>query len=292
MGLVYQRYLRVRDVVEVMRAVSDIRDLHRDRATQRDHLLHTALTLLDARQGFSVIFKDFTPRGVCTPDEVFGKAVAPDILEDFLKAWSTLPPMDNRIDPLIDIASQSNRYEFVQLTGRTLPYEVFTGSRLYEEFVGPLGIQSVMTSNFDLSPAGTVLGTRAFGLSIHRMTDQKPFNERELARLELLNHELNRLARLGQLRGAETLQVFLTKRQREIGRLLLRGLGAKQIARELDLSTHTVYTYCKDLYRRLSVADRMEAVRTLHEDPTLLQNPSETPLRVERAEPSPDPTSV
>lgn len=282
----YERYLKVQDAVEVMRALSDIRDLKAAPTLQRDLLTHTAITLFDARQGFTVAFNNLTPEGNATPSDVVAQAASPDALEEFLNAWATLPPMDFREDPLVDNAARAHHQETVQLTGRTFDYDRFTNNTLYQTFAGPIGMRSVLASTFDVSPPGTPLGTRALGLSIHRMVDQKPFNERELARLELFNHELRRLASLGDLPCAHPPPNQLTPRQRQIGRLLLEGLGAKQIARELRLSTHTVYTYCKDLYRRIHVADRMEATRRFHEDPSLLEDPARVRIRVDHAQSS------
>jgi DNA-binding NarL/FixJ family response regulator len=52
----------------------------------------------------------------------------------------------------------------------------------------------------------------------------------------------------------------LSKRETEVIRLLPEGLGNKQIAARLGLSTETVRAYLKTVYAKLHVHSRLEAV--------------------------------
>src|SRR5215217_1037924 len=52
----------------------------------------------------------------------------------------------------------------------------------------------------------------------------------------------------------------LTPRQVEVLRLLEQGRSTKQIAAELHLSTETVRNHIRDIFRRLGVHSRLEAV--------------------------------
>ena len=54
--------------------------------------------------------------------------------------------------------------------------------------------------------------------------------------------------------------VLLTAREREVLQLLADGLGNKQIAARLGISTSTVKTHLEELFDRLDVASRAEAV--------------------------------
>jgi DNA-binding NarL/FixJ family response regulator len=53
----------------------------------------------------------------------------------------------------------------------------------------------------------------------------------------------------------------LTDRQREVLRLLGRGLTDAQIASELYLSTRTVHAHLRAIYRKLNVSHRSAATR-------------------------------
>jgi DNA-binding NarL/FixJ family response regulator len=55
----------------------------------------------------------------------------------------------------------------------------------------------------------------------------------------------------------------LSRRERDIVRLLQDGNDAKAIARSLDLSTHTVRNHLKAVYRKLRVSSQLELVSRL-----------------------------
>jgi DNA-binding NarL/FixJ family response regulator len=52
----------------------------------------------------------------------------------------------------------------------------------------------------------------------------------------------------------------LTRRERDLLPLLEAGLRFKQIARELSISEPTVKGYARDMFRKLGVSSRAEAV--------------------------------
>jgi len=68
----------------------------------------------------------------------------------------------------------------------------------------------------------------------------------------------------------------LTERQREVLRLVRLGMANKQIARALNISTGTVRKHLENLYERLGVHSRTEAVRQarLHEYPPRISRPA------------------
>lgn len=71
-----------------------------------------------------------------------------------------------------------------------------------------------------------------------------------------------RLAELAQLRRrTETLETLrLSSRELDILRLMARGLSNRQIALQLSLSYHTVKNHVQNIFRKLDVARRIEAV--------------------------------
>lgn len=88
------------------------------------------------------------------------------------------------------------------------------------------------------------------------------FDERErfLARL-LMPHVGPLLA--GALTSAPRQDVALTDRQREVLRLVRLGMANKQIANALEISKGTVRKHLENIYARLGVQSRTEAVRAL-----------------------------
>lgn len=57
--------------------------------------------------------------------------------------------------------------------------------------------------------------------------------------------------------------IKLTRRQDAVGALLAKGLRNKEIGEKLGISTHTVRRHLEQLFRRLDVNDRFEAVAAL-----------------------------
>ncbi len=61
----------------------------------------------------------------------------------------------------------------------------------------------------------------------------------------------------------------LTSREATVLRYLQSTLSNHEIAAELSLSVHTVKTHVRNIYRKLGVAQRREAVRTAREQQLL-----------------------
>lgn len=53
----------------------------------------------------------------------------------------------------------------------------------------------------------------------------------------------------------------LTPREKDVLRLLSEGLSARQMARRLELSERTINTHVANVYRKLAVSNRVQAVR-------------------------------
>ena len=51
---------------------------------------------------------------------------------------------------------------------------------------------------------------------------------------------------------------MLTKREREITRLLLRGHSTKSVARELDIAPGTVMVHKRNLFAKLGITSQYE----------------------------------
>jgi DNA-binding NarL/FixJ family response regulator len=58
---------------------------------------------------------------------------------------------------------------------------------------------------------------------------------------------------------------LLTLREREILRAVTEGKGNKEIADNLNISTETVKSHVKTIYRKLNVRNRVEAAREARE---------------------------
>ena len=136
---------------------------------------------------------------------------------------------------------------------------------LHRRVLEPEGVTDIATAFFDARRAMAAPREHVVGLSVQ--STGRRFGRRDLGVLALVIAELRREDRLGRLAWPALHAgplAHLTERQREVARRMLQGRSAKQIARTLGLSTHTVYGYSKAMYRKLGVSGRMELVALLH----------------------------
>ena len=70
------------------------------------------------------------------------------------------------------------------------------------------------------------------------------------------------MRQVGQHSAAKSLPIILplTKREKEVLACIGRGLAVSETAQQLNISVHTVASYIKEIYRKLSICSRAEAV--------------------------------
>jgi DNA-binding CsgD family transcriptional regulator len=74
---------------------------------------------------------------------------------------------------------------------------------------------------------------------------------------------------------AEPLPAYLTSREREVAQLAAAGLTTREISGKLFISSSTVRTHLRDIYRKLRVRNRAELGRRLE---ALIRTSSEPPV--------------
>ena len=90
-----------------------------------------------------------------------------------------------------------------------------------------------------------------------------PRLERHLGRGELgfLTGEDARVAGAGEVAAADDELDRLSRREREVMRLIARGYAYKEVARELFISVKTVETHVSAVLRKLQLSNRNELTR-------------------------------
>jgi DNA-binding CsgD family transcriptional regulator len=140
--------------------------------------------------------------------------------------------------------------------------------QVYRELLSPHGIKSFVT-NVWRAPWGV------FGFHLGR-TNGRPFAERETRQLRLLTP----CVKLGQGLFAKeqptphcleaewwASEWSLSSREREVARLVMRGLSNPEIALLLRVSTHTVRNHLVNVFRKADVSNRTELVFTMVASP-------------------------
>jgi DNA-binding CsgD family transcriptional regulator len=111
---------------------------------------------------------------------------------------------------------------------------------------------------FSIDVTDDVRRTRKFILA-----GLRPFRERDRTVLDLLRPTLALRIRTATRTGAATAR--LTRREREIMRLVAEGCSNKEVAWHLCLSAATVGKHLEHVYEKLSVTNRTAAVAALGE---------------------------
>ncbi|SFC05524.1 two component transcriptional regulator, LuxR family [Marinospirillum celere] len=76
----------------------------------------------------------------------------------------------------------------------------------------------------------------------------------------IARHLLKKMQQPLEPEQAKVTGVALTKREMQLLKLLARGYTYREVAEELSVSSHTVNSHIKNLYRKLSVKTKNEAV--------------------------------
>jgi DNA-binding CsgD family transcriptional regulator len=108
-----------------------------------------------------------------------------------------------------------------------------------------------------------------YAVVIQRGPDEPPFRTTELSILEIvsehlrcIHHRLFYIAGLEQDRlwAAEAVGngYLLSRREREVARLLFRRMSAVEIAKVLGISPNTVYRHIANIYEKLGIRYRWE----------------------------------
>ena len=120
-----------------------------------------------------------------------------------------------------------------------------------------------------------VVGLLNAGADGYHMKDQ-PLADLQLATRRILGGERwissSLVSKLAQQRSAppSSTAIWLTRRQRELLRLLTQGMDNRHIAQTLDLSVKTIENHLTALYRVLGVDSRLKAVHYALRHPELL----------------------
>lgn len=102
-------------------------------------------------------------------------------------------------------------------------------------------------------------------LELLRPWGAEAFGQRERLLVQLVQEELAR-----DFQASLTQALRLSPRQRQVLSLLRRGLSEKEVAAELDVSSHTVHDYVKALYRAHGVRSRGELLAAVTQPATPL----------------------
>jgi DNA-binding CsgD family transcriptional regulator len=239
-----EQSLRLADVRALLELLAEVRALGATPAAWRAHLASELSRLCGAR---AVVSSELLPRpasspaqrdaatsGSCQADVIWYDHARDHTLNDLLPLYGT-----TFVRSRSDLASDRNWYR------SPLANERFRKHDCDDFILAMCAVPGV----------GAICS-----LELFRPWGAARFSEREQALVQLIQHELSRDFR-ASVQGAPR----LSRRQSQVLELLRRGLSEKQVAAELDVSTHTVHDYVKALYRAHRVASRAELLAKVAE---------------------------
>jgi DNA-binding CsgD family transcriptional regulator len=213
----------------------------------------------------------------------FHKDARPDVLHHTLEPAGRRHYLDRYLDgpylldPLYELALKSRKPMLVRFRDE-LP-DRFRSSEYYRQYCERTHLQDEMDFVVPVSRHTTVV------LVIGRRT--KMFSKAELNRLELIEplvqSSIQRtwhawLDKTGDGKGRDDVhrrltecfdnfgQSVLTKRERQISQLLLRGHSSKSVARELNIAPGTVMVHKRNLFAKLGISSQYELFSLLIDD--------------------------
>ena len=163
----------------------------------------------------------------------------------------------------------------------TMPaFEPITAIREIRAAYPELKILVVSAYDDDVYVRGLLgAGVNGYHLKDQSLNDLKLAVERVLAGERWVSSSL-----IGKLVGNREIEVHLptlTRRQRDLLRLLRQGLDNQSIAQEMGLSVKTVENHLTRLYRQLEVQSRLEAMNFVTRFPQVLGTPGQEAAKVE-----------
>lgn len=160
----------------------------------------------------------------------------------------------------------------------TMPaFEPISAIRRIHQLYPDMKILVVSAYDDDIYVQGLLsVGVNGYHLKDQALSDLRMAVQRVLAGDRWLSSRI--LDKLLAPGGITVELPYLTRRQKEILRLLLQGYDNQTIAIEMGISIKTVENHLTRLYRQLNVQSRLEAVNYVREHPAVLQDvPTKAP---------------
>lgn len=155
--------------------------------------------------------------------------------------------------PLTDILRKGRH--FTRTRQQVVPDDVWYKSSNVEKNRLRRGIDHFLYSIYPLDEPGVI---SAIGMFRH--VKRKPFNVRESRIAHILLSEVDWLHRIEMPENKGDGVPQLTPRQRTVLIMLLEGRTAKEIAKLLHISEHTVKDHTKAIYKHFQVGSQVELI--------------------------------
>jgi len=241
--------VRIEDVRSVLDLVAEVYALREDPHAMRMHLLSGMQALLRADKATFPEVVDFREGGTCQ----VASSLAHGFTDDELKYLIAYATYDSSEDPAFPPILASGVGRFALRREDAMSVKKWHDTKH----------AAVYCKGANTGPclyAGYVLDSeRLIGIGLHRERNARPFSARDRNIADLLvGHFGPKILLPPPANSLSRTVQELSPQLRRTLLLLLGGHSEKQVAREMDLSRHTVHDYVKQLYSRMKVNARSE----------------------------------
>ena len=251
------QYYRVR---ELLRLIQDASELSGDYSTRKIFVLNSLLRTFDAQVAISCTLSNCLPHRryncVSLLDVGWPDPVQRSIAYSYFDG-----PRNSPVEQIVSLSAK----QVTRTRQQIIADDEWYSSPHALEICRPAGIDHFICSVQRLPRSGW-----RSCLSVHRAWgDKRPFTRQDRALFHLLQLQFAKLNQTDPAyRAGEETGEQLTGRATVVLTHLLQGMSEKQIARQVNLSVHTVHTYVARLYTHYRVHSRAELLVACLKQPT------------------------
>lgn len=240
------------DARAMLRLVSEVRERGEDRVAWRAHLMRGLIDLLDSPVGYSGQMS-VNVTGIDDDPQVEVGWDTPEQGEPIRELWRSgrMLAEDPYIQKVFGLAfTKPGVYLRQDLAEDGVYYE----AEHNQQVLKPIGIEVGLNSFQPVADGSSI--------DVMQVTAPwgRPLDERARLIVKLVHEQI--VPQIGKVLAAhdQPSPADLSPRRRQTMELLLKGLGDKQIAQELQLSRHTVNEHVTAVLRHFDVSSRSELV--------------------------------
>ncbi|HEV7300762.1 MAG TPA: helix-turn-helix transcriptional regulator [Tepidisphaeraceae bacterium] len=239
------------ELVQVMRHLADVAALKHDPTAQWQHLIDGLGAIFQASQGALFVADDARPgRQLRMKQHIAASGGHPKWVQYQADFAVHNPP---EADPYANACIVSD--EPLQVWSRRQVLPDLSAQRQFSNAMDL--IQTIEIGDGMICTFRTGLNRdRLVGFSLHRSRGDRPSRPSDPLLARLAIQEIRGLIERGHLALYPQRDVQLSPRLQQVLDRLLSGKNPKTIARELDLSVHTIREYVQAIYQQLGVHGR------------------------------------
>ncbi|MCT4688740.1 helix-turn-helix transcriptional regulator [Vallitalea sp.] len=211
----------------------------KDRNKQYNKILETAISITNAQRGYLFVEKE---------EEMFTKYYKENDMQDIAPV-DNVPLEENNQIPKMIIRYMGRTKETI-IINNNISTSIFSTDNyiIDNEPYAILGIPIIVSSIF------------LCAIYLENVNNKICFAQEDITSIKMLSHSIQLPIKKKKSTVSIKSNNKLSKREQEVIKLMVQGLSNKEIAESLNLTINTVKTHAKNIYTKLGVDRRIQAV--------------------------------